>query len=59
MDNQKKMPVKCSVTNCQYNKSHRCNAESLQVNPMGDGNAETSAGTSCATFTNSKNNAAF
>lgn len=48
--NSPKMQVKCSVENCQYNQSEMCHADSLEVNAMGDGNAETSDGTSCTTF---------
>lgn len=60
MDKGKKMPVKCSVTNCHYNHSSMCNAENLEVNAMGDGRAHTSAGTSCATFSNKEtSNRAF
>lgn len=59
MDTQKKMPVKCSVSNCQYNNDSMCIADSIEVNAMGDGKARTSDGTSCLTFINSKNNAAF
>jgi len=49
----KKMPVKCNVTNCQYNESHQCYADSIEVNAMGDGSAKTSDGTACSTFKNS------
>ena len=43
--------IKCSVDNCSYNKSHMCNADSIEVNTMGDGKAETADGTCCSTFT--------
>jgi len=46
------MKVKCSVTNCTYNKSNLCFAEGLEVNAMGDGKANTSDGTCCTTFAN-------
>jgi hypothetical protein len=49
-----KMQVKCGVENCQYNKSSMCHADKLEVNAMGDGNAQTSDGTSCITFKNGK-----
>ena len=47
-----KMPVKCSVENCSYNKSHTCHADKIEVNAMGDGKAKTSDGTCCSTFEN-------
>ena len=56
MDNLKRMPVKCSVSNCQYNNNAMCVADSIEVNAMGDGKARTSDGTSCATFMNSRSN---
>jgi len=59
MDTQKEMPVKCSVSNCQYNNNSMCIADSLEVYAMGDGKARTSDGTSCSTFKDSKNNTAF
>ena len=49
-----KMQVKCSVENCHYNNSHICHANTLEVNAMGDGKAETSDGTCCTTFVNNK-----
>ena len=50
MDEAPKMPVKCSVENCQYNEGKMCQAQSIEVNAMGDGKAESSLGTSCSTF---------
>ncbi|NLW92421.1 MAG: DUF1540 domain-containing protein [Syntrophomonadaceae bacterium] len=47
-----KMQVKCSVTNCAYNKKKLCFADSLEVNAMGDGFADSSEGTCCSTFIN-------
>lgn len=47
-----KMHVKCSVENCHYNDKEMCFADCLEVNAMGDGNAETSDGTCCNTFKN-------
>lgn len=47
-----KIKVKCSVTNCVYNKKELCFADDLEVNSMGDGFAETSDGTCCSTFIN-------
>jgi hypothetical protein len=47
-----KMEVKCGVENCHYNNKLMCHANKLEVNPMGDGRAETSDGTSCTTFKN-------
>ncbi|WP_207641618.1 DUF1540 domain-containing protein [Syntrophomonas palmitatica] len=44
--------VKCSVTNCIYNQSRMCHADTLQVDAMGDGLAETADGTCCSTFEN-------
>ena len=46
--------VKCSVTNCTYNKESKCHANGLEVNAHGDGRAETSDGTCCTTFKNSR-----
>lgn len=51
--NAPEMQVKCSVANCYYNKNLMCYANSLEVNAMGDGKAQTSDGTCCATFKNS------
>ncbi|HEX3029288.1 MAG TPA: DUF1540 domain-containing protein [Clostridia bacterium] len=48
------MKVKCSVENCDYNKSRICYADKLEVNTMGGGKAETSDGTCCTTFKDSK-----
>ena len=48
------MSVKCSVDNCNYNKSNMCHADALEVNTMGDGKAETSDGTCCTTFKDTK-----
>jgi hypothetical protein len=45
-----KMKVKCSVTNCVYNKANMCYADSIEINAMGDGLAKTSDGTCCTTF---------
>ncbi len=45
-----KMQVKCGVDNCHYWKNHVCHADSLEVNPQGDGRANTSDGTCCTTF---------
>lgn len=50
----RKMPVKCGVENCNYNKSCMCDADKLEVNAMGDKKAETSDGTCCTTFNTSK-----
>ena len=50
----KKMPVKCGVENCNYNKSYMCDAEKLEVKAMGDQKAETSDGTCCTTFESNK-----
>jgi hypothetical protein len=46
------MQVKCGVTNCHYNKDKMCHASSIEVNPQGDGRAQTSDGTCCTTFKN-------
>lgn len=48
------MSVTCSVDNCHYNKSNKCHANALEVNTMGDGKAETSDGTCCTTFKDTK-----
>jgi len=47
-----KMQVRCSVTNCAFNKKQLCFADALDVNAMGNGIAETSDGTCCTTFIN-------
>lgn len=47
-------PIKCSVENCQYNKSKMCKADNIEVNAMGDNVAETCDGTCCSTFKNEK-----
>lgn len=49
-----RMHVKCSVENCHYNNRHMCHADALEVNALGDGNAETSDGTCCTTFKRKK-----
>ncbi len=50
--NAPKMNVKCSVENCNYNKSYMCHATALEVNATGNNKAETSDGTCCTTFKN-------
>jgi hypothetical protein len=45
-----RIEVKCSVSNCKYNKDNYCFANKLEVNAMGDGYAKTSDGTVCTTF---------
>jgi len=45
-----KIPVKCSVENCFYNKNRFCHADALEVNAKGDGIAISSDGTCCTTF---------
>lgn len=50
-----KAQVKCSVSDCQYNKRFMCEAGSIEVNPMGDNIVNTCDGTKCSTF--SKNSA--
>jgi len=49
-----KIVVKCGVTNCHYNKSKLCYADTIEVNPKGDGVAHTSDWTLCSTFINDK-----
>jgi Domain of Unknown Function (DUF1540). len=44
--------IKCTVENCHYNDNNLCQAESIEVNAMGNGKAETCDGTSCSTFKN-------
>lgn len=51
-----RMEVKCSVSNCKYNKNNYCNANKIEVNAMGDGYAKTSDGTACSTFVSSIEN---
>ena len=50
--NSPKMPVKCSVENCSYNRSRMCHADEIEVSAMGDGKAKTVDGTCCSTFEN-------
>lgn len=50
--NSPKMPVKCSVENCSYNRSRMCHADEIEVSAMGDGKARTVDGTCCSTFEN-------
>jgi len=50
--NAPKMQVKCGVENCKHNMARMCHAGDLEVNAMGDQNAETSDGTCCRTFVN-------
>lgn len=45
-----KMQVRCGVNTCHYWKSDFCQANSLEVNPQGDGKALSSDGTCCTTF---------
>lgn len=47
-----KIPVRCSVENCHYNKDNLCRARSIEISAMGDGRADTSDGTCCDTFIN-------
>ena len=47
-----KMPVVCSVDNCQYNKDQLCHAKEILVSRSGDKKAHTPEGTFCATFEN-------
>lgn len=47
-----KIPVRCSVDNCEHNKNRMCYADTVEVNAMGDGRARNSEGTSCRTFKN-------
>ncbi|MCT4564574.1 MAG: DUF1540 domain-containing protein [Maledivibacter sp.] len=54
--NSPQMEVKCSVTNCKYNKQNHCYAKNLEVNAMGDGYAKTSDGTACTTFVSKSDN---
>jgi hypothetical protein len=55
-----KMSVKCSVDNCRYNKSHKCYADALEINPMSNMKAQTSDETCCTTFkTDQTNTSAF
>lgn len=44
------MEVKCGVNNCHFWQNNYCNANGLEVNPQGDGKANTSDGTCCTTF---------
>lgn len=46
----KKNGIKCTVENCHYNNAHSCEANSIEVRPMGNGVAESCEGTSCSTF---------
>jgi len=49
-DDSPRMQVTCGVHNCHYNQNHMCHANGVEVNPMGDGHAQTSDGTCCSTF---------
>jgi len=42
--------LKCSVTDCHYQKDMRCTAEKIEVATSGDGVARSSEGTMCRTF---------
>ncbi|MGB7605759.1 MAG: DUF1540 domain-containing protein [Lutisporaceae bacterium] len=42
--------IKCNVSNCNYNDQNFCSATAIEVNPIGDGHADTSDGTACTTF---------
>lgn len=57
MEESQKNQVKCTVENCHYNNKHTCQAQSIEINPMGDGVAETCDGTNCSTF--QKHNARY
>lgn len=46
--------IKCNVDTCYYNDHHFCSANTIEVNPLGDGIAHTSDGTSCTTFVEGK-----
>lgn len=50
MEEVQKNKVKCGVEDCRYNKQHLCYAGNLVINPMGDNNVESNAGTQCDTF---------
>lgn len=45
-----KIPVQCSVGNCEFNENRMCYAQALEVNASGDGKAATCEGTCCKTF---------
>ena len=45
-----KAKIKCSVSDCYYNKKMMCEAGNIEVKPMGDGTVNTSDGTKCSTF---------
>ena len=51
---KKNLVVKCGVDTCSFYKNNYCHANSIEVNPMGDGVAKTSDGTCCTTFMPSK-----
>lgn len=57
MEESQKNQVRCTVENCHYNNKRTCQAESIEINPMGDGVAETCDGTNCSTF--QKHNARY
>lgn len=42
--------LKCTVSNCVYNSNNLCTANHVDINPVGDGFANSSEGTSCKTF---------
>ena len=42
--------IKCSVSECHYNKSYMCEAPMIQVNHSGVSNSQKSEETQCDTF---------
>ena len=42
--------IKCSVSECHYNKNYMCDAPMIQVNHSGASNSQTSEETQCDTF---------
>lgn len=45
-----KIEVKCGVDTCHYWNNNFCHADKLEVNPQGNGKANSSDGTQCTTF---------
>lgn len=42
--------MKCMCEECNYNESHECHADGIEVKSSGDLKVETSDGTCCNTF---------
>jgi len=45
--------IKCNVNTCAYYDNSYCSANTIEVNPIGDGVAHSTDGTACTTFVES------